>query len=98
MDLIFIYSAFVKGDHTYFEIDSRSEGTQLYPDVKYTTVSEYLDTLVQNVGDLYVAHKYQPFVSIDILNDDESDECVPSSYARILMCSGPFLFSERSGE
>lgn len=46
MDLIFIYSAFVKGDHTYFEIDSRSEGTQLYPDVKYTTVSEYLDTLV----------------------------------------------------
>uniref|UniRef100_A0ACD5YL20 Uncharacterized protein n=1 Tax=Avena sativa TaxID=4498 RepID=A0ACD5YL20_AVESA len=46
MDLIFIYSAFVKGDHTYFEIDSRTEGTQLYPHVKYTTVSEYLDTLV----------------------------------------------------
>ncbi|KAM0902065.1 hypothetical protein ACQ4PT_019588 [Festuca glaucescens] len=46
MDLIFIYSAFVKGDHTHFEIDSRTEGTQLYPSVKYITVSEYLDTLV----------------------------------------------------
>jgi len=46
MDLIFIYSAFVKGDHTYFEIDLLSEGTQLYPHVKYTTVGEYLDTLV----------------------------------------------------
>lgn len=46
MDLVFIYSAFVKGDHTYFEIDSRIEGTQLYPYVNYTTVNEYLDTLV----------------------------------------------------
>jgi hypothetical protein len=46
MDLIFIYSAFVKGDHTHFEIDSRTEGTQLYPSVKYITVNEYLDTLV----------------------------------------------------
>ncbi|PAN07804.1 hypothetical protein PAHAL_1G363900 [Panicum hallii] len=46
MDLIFIYSAFVKGDHIYFEIDLLSEGTQLYPHVKYTTVGKYLDTLV----------------------------------------------------
>ncbi|KQK00937.1 probable pinoresinol-lariciresinol reductase 3 [Brachypodium distachyon] len=46
MDLIFIYSAFVKGNHTYFEIDSRFEGSQLYPQVKYTTVNEYLDTLL----------------------------------------------------
>ncbi|CAN6274762.1 unnamed protein product [Urochloa humidicola] len=46
MDLIFIYSAFVKGDHTYFEIDSLSEGTQLYPHVNYTKVNEYLDSLV----------------------------------------------------
>ncbi|CAL4884896.1 unnamed protein product [Urochloa decumbens] len=46
MDLIFIYSAFVKGDHTYFEIDSLIEGTQLYPHVNYTKVNEYLDSLV----------------------------------------------------
>jgi hypothetical protein len=46
MDLIFIYSAFIKGDHTYFEIDPLIEGTQLYPHVNYTTVSKYLDTLV----------------------------------------------------
>lgn len=49
MDLIFIYSAFVKGDHTYFEIDSSIEGTQLYPHVNYTKVDEYLDTLVYNI-------------------------------------------------
>jgi hypothetical protein len=41
MDLIFIYSAFIKGDHTYFEIDPLIEGTQLYPHVNYTTVSKY---------------------------------------------------------
>ena len=46
MDLIFIYSTFVKGDHTYFEIDPTIEGTQLYNHVNYTTVDEYLDTLV----------------------------------------------------
>ncbi|XP_028797011.1 probable pinoresinol-lariciresinol reductase 3 [Neltuma alba] len=45
---LFIYSAFVLGDQTYFDIDPRSgvEGTELYPDVKYTTISEVLDTLV----------------------------------------------------
>ncbi|PKA53888.1 Isoflavone reductase-like protein [Apostasia shenzhenica] len=39
------YCAFVKGDHTSFEIDPSDglEATQLYPDVKYTTVDEYLD-------------------------------------------------------
>ncbi|XP_025878624.1 probable pinoresinol-lariciresinol reductase 3 isoform X3 [Oryza sativa Japonica Group] len=46
MDLIFIYSTFIKGDQTYFEIDSRKEGTQLYPHVNYTTVDGYLDKLV----------------------------------------------------
>ncbi|KAJ8763479.1 hypothetical protein K2173_002362 [Erythroxylum novogranatense] len=48
MQLIFIYSAFIKGDHTYFDIKSVGgvEGTELYPNVKYTTISEYLDTLV----------------------------------------------------
>ncbi|KAJ6795629.1 putative pinoresinol-lariciresinol reductase 3 isoform X2 [Iris pallida] len=47
MDLIFIYSAFVKGDHTYFSIDTSGlDGTKLYPHVRHTTVSEYLDTLL----------------------------------------------------
>ncbi|CAA2974030.1 probable pinoresinol-lariciresinol reductase 3 isoform X1 [Olea europaea var. sylvestris] len=45
-ELLFIYSAFVKGDHTYFDIDSSLEGSRLYPHIKYTTVSEYLDTLL----------------------------------------------------
>lgn len=47
MEMIFIYSAFVKGDHTYFDIKSSGvDGTQLYPHLKYTTVSELLDTLL----------------------------------------------------
>lgn len=47
MDLVFVYSAFVKGDHTYFDVDSSGfDGTRLYPHVKHTTVSECLDTLV----------------------------------------------------
>ncbi|KAL8160390.1 hypothetical protein V2J09_001927 [Rumex salicifolius] len=47
-ELIFIYAAFVKGDHTYFDIDSTGgvEGTQLYPQIKYTKISEFLDTLL----------------------------------------------------
>ena len=42
------HTAFVKGDHTNFEIDPSKgvEATQLYPDVKYTTVDEYLDRLL----------------------------------------------------
>ncbi|GMH02771.1 hypothetical protein Nepgr_004610 [Nepenthes gracilis] len=48
MELIFIYSAFVKGDQTYFDIESSGdvEGTKLYPHVKYTTIGEFLDTLL----------------------------------------------------
>ncbi|XP_057788369.1 probable pinoresinol-lariciresinol reductase 3 isoform X2 [Salvia miltiorrhiza] len=39
MQLVFIYSAFVKGDQTYYDIDSSNgvEGTQLYPHIKYKT-------------------------------------------------------------
>ncbi|WCJ40158.1 NmrA-like negative transcriptional regulator family protein [Euphorbia peplus] len=48
MNLVFIYSVFVKGDHTYFDIESCGglDGTQLYPQIKYTTISEYLETLI----------------------------------------------------
>uniref|UniRef100_A0A803LPS1 NmrA-like domain-containing protein n=1 Tax=Chenopodium quinoa TaxID=63459 RepID=A0A803LPS1_CHEQI len=48
MELIFIYSAFVKGDQTYFDIEASGgvEGTKLYPHLKYTTISQYLDTLL----------------------------------------------------
>ncbi|CAH2076821.1 unnamed protein product [Thlaspi arvense] len=48
MEMVFIYSVFVKGDHTYFDIESSGgvSGTELYPDVKYMTVSEFLDTLL----------------------------------------------------
>lgn len=48
MELVFIYSVFIKGDHTYFDIESCGgvNGTELYPDVKYMTVSEFLDTLL----------------------------------------------------
>ncbi|XP_047157342.1 probable pinoresinol-lariciresinol reductase 3 [Vigna umbellata] len=43
-ELLFIYSAFINGDHTYFDIEPPSgvNGTQLYPHVKFTTVSEFL--------------------------------------------------------
>lgn len=42
------HSVFVKGDHTNFEIEDSFgvEASQLYPDVKYTTVEEYLDQFV----------------------------------------------------
>ncbi|XP_072982856.1 probable pinoresinol-lariciresinol reductase 3 [Typha latifolia] len=47
MDFVFIYSSFVKGDHTYFNIDlSGFDGTHLYSHVKHTIVSDFLDTLV----------------------------------------------------
>lgn len=49
MEMVFIYSFFIKGHHTYFEIDESCggvNGTELYPDVKYMTVSEFLDTLL----------------------------------------------------
>ncbi|XAR64134.1 hypothetical protein NMG60_11024362 [Bertholletia excelsa] len=42
------HSAFVKGDQTNFEIDPSFgiEASELYPDVKYTSVEEYLDQFV----------------------------------------------------
>nr|XP_043636514.1 eugenol synthase 1-like isoform X2 [Erigeron canadensis] len=42
------HAIFVKGDLTNFEIDSSFgiEATELYPDVKYTTVNEFLDQFV----------------------------------------------------
>ncbi|CAH8274334.1 unnamed protein product [Arabidopsis lyrata] len=48
MEMVFIYSVFIKGDHTYFNIESSGgvNGTELYPDVKYMTVSEFLNTLL----------------------------------------------------
>ncbi|XP_058750475.1 probable pinoresinol-lariciresinol reductase 3 [Vicia villosa] len=47
-EMLFIYSAFIKGDHTYFDIDSSFgvNGTELYPQLRYTTISEFLDTLM----------------------------------------------------
>ncbi|CAA0838158.1 NmrA-like negative transcriptional regulator family protein [Striga hermonthica] len=42
------HSIFVKGDHTYFEIEPSFgvEATEIYSDVKYKTVEEYLDQFV----------------------------------------------------
>ncbi|OIV96332.1 hypothetical protein TanjilG_09759 [Lupinus angustifolius] len=42
------HSVFVKGDHTNFEIEPSFgvEASELYPDVKYTTVEEYLQQFV----------------------------------------------------
>ncbi|KAI9118282.1 hypothetical protein K1719_010614 [Acacia pycnantha] len=42
------HSVFVKGDHTNFEIEPSFgvEASELYPDVKYTTVEEYLNQFV----------------------------------------------------
>nr|QPF70282.1 eugenol synthase 4 [Ocimum basilicum] len=42
------HSTYVKGDQTYFEIDPSVavEASELYPDVKYTTVEEYLSNFV----------------------------------------------------
>ncbi|CBI37664.3 phenylcoumaran benzylic ether reductase Pyrc5 [Vitis vinifera] len=46
--LAFCHSVFVKGDHTNFEIKPSFgvEASELYPDVKYTTVDEYLNQFV----------------------------------------------------
>ncbi|CAI0377473.1 unnamed protein product [Linum tenue] len=42
------HSVFVKGDQTNFEIEPSFgvEASELYPEVKYTTVDEYLNKLV----------------------------------------------------
>ena len=39
------HAAYVRGEQTGFEIDpaKRVDATELYPDVKYTTVDEYLN-------------------------------------------------------
>ena len=41
----------MKGDHTNFEIEPSFgvEASQLYPDVKYTSVEEYLDQFVWEI-------------------------------------------------
>ncbi|KAI3415100.1 uncharacterized protein J3R85_015404 [Psidium guajava] len=46
--LAITHSAFVKGDATNYEIDALigAEASQLYPEVKYTTVDEYLSLFV----------------------------------------------------
>eukprot|EP00250_Pteridium_aquilinum_P011667 c20226_g1_i1 orf=244-1164(+) len=43
-----IHNIFVKGDQTNFEVEEKGglEASKLYPDVKYTTASEYLDKYV----------------------------------------------------
>ncbi|XP_027354063.1 isoflavone reductase-like protein [Abrus precatorius] len=48
LGLAISHSVFVKGDHTNFEIEPSFgvEASELYPDVKYTTVEEYLDKFV----------------------------------------------------
>lgn len=42
------HSIFVKGDNTNFEIEESFgvEASELYPEVKYTTVEEYLENFV----------------------------------------------------
>ncbi|XP_022135641.1 isoflavone reductase-like protein [Momordica charantia] len=46
--LAFEYSIFVKGDHSNREIEASVglEATELYPDIEYTTVDEYLNQFV----------------------------------------------------
>ena len=48
LSLSIVHSAFVKGDLTNFEIKASFgvEASELYPEVKYTTVDEYLDQFV----------------------------------------------------
>ncbi|KAL4013288.1 hypothetical protein IC575_025452 [Cucumis melo] len=48
MEFIFVYSAFIKGDQVYFDMEASNgvDGSKLYPQLKYTTISEFLDTLL----------------------------------------------------
>lgn len=50
MEFIFIYSAFVKGDQTYFDIEASNgvDGSKLFPQLKHTTISEFLDILIDS--------------------------------------------------
>lgn len=53
------HSVFIKGDHANFEIEPSFgvEASELYPDVKYTTLDEYLHQFVWEVisdtGDIH---------------------------------------------
>lgn len=46
--MAFDYSIFVKGDHNNREIEPSVglEATELYPDIKYTTVDDYLNQFI----------------------------------------------------
>jgi hypothetical protein len=48
MMLSISHSVYIKGDHTNFKIEPSFgvEATILYPDVKYTTVDEFLNQFV----------------------------------------------------
>lgn len=48
MEMVFIYAAFVKGFQTCFEVEAAGgvEGSGLYPELRYTTITTYLDTLL----------------------------------------------------
>ncbi|KAI3774791.1 hypothetical protein L1987_49353 [Smallanthus sonchifolius] len=48
MEMVFIYAAFVKGFQTCFEVEASGgvEGSVLYPQLRYTTITSYLDTLL----------------------------------------------------
>lgn len=48
MEMVFIYAAFVKGFQTCFDVEEPGgvEGSALYPELRYTTISSYLDTLL----------------------------------------------------
>ncbi|GMY31506.1 isoflavone reductase-like protein [Fagus crenata] len=51
------HSIFVKGDSTNFEIKTSFgvEASELYPEVKYTSVDEYMNQFVQNLEHSIVA-------------------------------------------
>lgn len=48
IDLAILHSVYINGDHINFEIKPTVgvEATQIYPDIKYTTVDEYLNRLL----------------------------------------------------
>uniref|UniRef100_A0A0D9WQ57 NmrA-like domain-containing protein n=1 Tax=Leersia perrieri TaxID=77586 RepID=A0A0D9WQ57_9ORYZ len=48
IDLAILHSAYINGDHINFEIEPLVgvEATEIYPDIKYSTVDEYLNRLL----------------------------------------------------
>uniref|UniRef100_A0A0E0E1Z6 NmrA-like domain-containing protein n=1 Tax=Oryza meridionalis TaxID=40149 RepID=A0A0E0E1Z6_9ORYZ len=48
IDLAILHSVYINGDYINFEIKPTVgvEATQIYPDIKYTTVDEYLNRLL----------------------------------------------------